>query len=225
MYIVIAGAGLVGQGLAQKLVENRHDVVVIDRDKATCESVAARTGALALCGGGTSIETIEEAGMTKADVGVATMRSDADNVTFALLARSFGVPQVIARMRDPRYENAYKMAGVKTTVRVIDLFVNQLLLEIEEPSLQPVASFGGGRAMIVVDTIPKEALVDGKMVSEIARNKDFPVECVIAGIYREKNQEFIIPRGTAVLRAGDRVFLSSDKRNLKRATKFLHRSH
>ena len=32
MYVVIAGAGLVGRGLAGALVRSRHDVVVVDHD-------------------------------------------------------------------------------------------------------------------------------------------------------------------------------------------------
>jgi len=58
MYIVIAGAGLVGQGLAQRLVEARHDVVVVDADKAVCEELASR-GALALHGAATNVDLLE----------------------------------------------------------------------------------------------------------------------------------------------------------------------
>jgi len=44
MYIVIAGAGLVGTGLARRLIESRHDVVVIDQDRAVCERIASGLG-------------------------------------------------------------------------------------------------------------------------------------------------------------------------------------
>ena len=75
MYIVIAGAGLVGCGLAKALVASRHDVVVVDPDKSVCEWVASHLGALALNGSATNIEILEQAGIEKADVAVATMRS------------------------------------------------------------------------------------------------------------------------------------------------------
>jgi len=223
MYIVIAGTGLVGRGLTQKLVESKHDVVVIDSNRAICEEVTAKTGALALCGNATDIDVLEQAGMDRADVSVATMRGDADNLAFSLLARSFDVPRVIARMRNPRYKTAYQMAGVATTVHVIDLMVDQLALEIEEPDLKQVASFGGGLASIAVDTIRENALVSGKTVSQIGQDPDFPRDCVIGGIYREESKEFIIPRGPATILAGDRVFLIADQDNLNKAAKFLHR--
>ena len=136
MFVVIAGGGLVGSSVAQVLVENRHDVVVIDREPAVCEHVAARIGALAIHGTATDIEILEESGIRKAEVAVAAMPTDADNLAFSLLARNFGVPRIIVRMRNPRYEAAYKSAGVTRVINVRDLFVRQLVLEIEQPALR-----------------------------------------------------------------------------------------
>jgi len=99
-----------------------------------------------------------------------------------------------------------------------------LLLEIEEPRLRPVATFGTGDASIVVDSVPDGALVSGKTVGEIAADPDFPAECVITGIYRPETQTFIIPRGSPQILAGDRVFLVAGYANLRKASKFLHRT-
>jgi trk system potassium uptake protein TrkA len=223
MYVVIAGAGLVGGGLAARLADSHHDVVVIDSDKATCERLAAGVGAHVLCGGATDVDVLEQAGLSRADVAVSTLRSDADNLAFALLARSFEVPRVIARMRDPRYESAYKKAGVTATSHIVDVFVNQLLLEIDEPHLRQVAVFGAGKAAIVVDTVPEGASVSGKTVSEIAADPAFPSECVITGIYRRETADFVIPRGSAQIHEGDQVFLVAGHGDLKKASRFLHR--
>jgi trk system potassium uptake protein TrkA len=188
-----------------------------------CEQLAASIGALVLNGSATDIDLLERAGVRKADVAVSTMRSDADNLAFALLAKSFDVPRIIARMRDPRYESAYKKAGVAATSHIVDVFVNQLLLEIDEPHLRQIAVFGAGKASIVVDTVPLGATVSGKTVSEIAADPAFPSECVITGIYRRESSDFVIPRGSAEVREGDRVFLVAARGNLKKASKFLHR--
>jgi len=223
MYVVIAGAGLIGGTLATRLAEARHDVVVIDQDRSVCERLAAGVGAQVVCGTATSVDTLEHAGMNRADIAVATMRSDADNLAFSILAKSLGAPRVIARMRNPRYESAYREAGVSATSHIVDVFVNQLLLEIDEPHLRQIAAFGAGKAAIVVDSVPKGAAVDGMTVSEIAADHAFPEECVITGIYRSEGEDFLIPRGSAVVRSGDRVFLVANRPNLRKASRFLHR--
>ena len=223
MYILIAGAGLVGRGLAENLITTRHDVVVVDVNKDLCERLASHTGALTLHGSATDIDILEQAGVDKVDVAVATMRDDADNLAFALLAKSYGVPRVIASMRDPRYAGVYEQAGVAATIRIVDVFVSQLLLQIDEPHLRQIAVFGGGKAYIVVDTVPEGAAVSGRTVSQIAADADFPAECVITGIYRPEGQEFVIPRGPAQIHSGDRVFLVAGRGNLSKASKFLHR--
>ena len=106
MYIVITGGGMVGGGLVRMLLDNKHDVVLIEKNKETCDKLYAETGVVAINGSATSIEALNEAGINKADVLVAATGQDADNLACAILAKSFEVPQIIVRMRDPAYKNA-----------------------------------------------------------------------------------------------------------------------
>ena len=221
MYIVIAGGGAVGQSLARTLIAHKHDVVVVDQDRTVCEGIAARTGALVRLGNATDIEVLEEAGLSKADVAAAVMPHDADNLAFTVLARHFGVPRVVARMRNEKYEAAYKTAGVTRIISIVELFVDQLALEIEQPQLRQVASFGGGKASITIAAVPERSIVHGKTVADIAKDDKFPSACVIAGIYRESTGEFIIPRGMREVRSGDKLFLAADTTNISRAAAYL----
>ena len=75
-------------------------------------------------GSATDIQILEEAGAEKADVIACLMQYDADNLSCALLAKSLGEPRVIARLRDPRYGHAYKLAGIDHIVRAADLLFN-----------------------------------------------------------------------------------------------------
>ena len=224
MYVIVGGGGVFGGSLARRLVANRHDVVVVDRDKEVCEEIAARVGALAIHGPATNIDVLEEAGVQKADVAVGALPSDGDNLAFALLARNYEVPRIIGRMRNPRYEAAYKLAGVTRTINVADLFVSQLVLEIEQPKLRQVATFGRGKAAIVTAVVPENAFAAGKTVGEIGGDSSFPDDCIIAGIFREATDEFIIPRGPAVVQPRDQVFLAASAASVREAAKFLHRS-
>ena len=221
MYIVIAGAGMVGGELARRLVDNKHDVVIIDQDREVCDKLYSETGVVAINGNAARVETLNEADIRKADVVIAAMSGDTDNLACAVLAKSLGVPQIIVRMRDPAYEDAYKLAGVTSVVRVIDLMINQMLMEIERPRVRSITTIGGGRADIFMVIIPQAAQVVGKSVENIAKNPKFPSQCVFVAVYNQEREEFSIPRGEQVINEGDEVFLIATVADIKRATDFL----
>jgi len=221
MYIVIAGGGLVGRGLARKLISNRHDVVVIDRDREVCEYLYSKLGAVAINGSATSIEVLEDASIKKADVAVSLMRHDADNLAFCVLAKYFEVPRVIVRMRNSKYEPSYRMAGAAATISITDTFARELALEVEHPDIEQVASLGRGKASLVIAQIPKDSPVEGKTITEITKKRRFPDNCVIAGIFRSETEEFVFPRGSVALRVGDRVFLAATTEDVQKAAECL----
>src|SRR6056297_81888 len=138
MYIVIAGGGVVGRNLVKQLV-GKHDIVVIDLDKEVCERIYSEYGAISIQGNATKINTLKEAGLEKADIAVGVMSNDADNLAFSLLANNFGVERIMVRMRDPEYKSAYQLAGATTIAGVIDLMVEELILDIEQPEVRKVA--------------------------------------------------------------------------------------
>jgi trk system potassium uptake protein TrkA len=221
MRVAIAGAGLVGRGLIRRLVAARHDVVVIDADREACEQVYSQLGATTIHGLATSISTLEEAELDRADCAAALMRRDSDNLCFTVLAKHMGVPRVIVRMRDPRYEQAYRLAGATRVLNIVDLYLNQFTWEIEEPEMQEVAAFGEGRASIVFVRVPADSQAAGRTVADIAREADFPEDCIIAGIFRPQAARFIIPRGHVTVEAGDRVYLAAGTDDIRKAARYL----
>lgn len=221
MFVIVAGAGLIGGAITKMLAQNRHDVVVIDVSREVCESVHADTGTMTIHGSATDIQVLEEAGATKADVILCLMRNDADNIACALLSKSLKVPRIIARLRNPRYEEAYKLAGITTIVRMADLLLNQIMTEIEQPRVKKIMTLRGGKAEIYAVKIPEKARGIGMAIKEIAQKKSFPSECVFMGIYRQATGDFLIPRGNHVLREEDIVFLVSRSQYIKKATDFL----
>ena len=221
MYIVIAGGGMVGGGLVRRLLDNKHDVVLIEQHKELCDKMYAETGVIAINGSTTDIEALNEAGIGKADVVVAATGSDADNLACAILAKSFEVPRVIVRMRDPAYKNAYRVAGVNSIVRVTDLMVSQMMMDIENPDVRRVTTIGGGKADVFVVVVPERAKVASKSVKEIVENRHFPSECTFIAVYNQETEQFSIPRGKQIINEGDELFLISTAENIKKAVDFL----
>jgi Trk K+ transport system NAD-binding subunit len=50
MYVIVIGGGMVGGGLVRQLMENKHDTVLIEKDKELCDAVYAETGVIAIQG-------------------------------------------------------------------------------------------------------------------------------------------------------------------------------
>lgn len=221
MRIVIAGAGMVGRGLASRLVAGKHDVTVVDADREVCERVYSQLGVTTIHGSATSIGILEDAELNRADCAAAVMRRDSDNLCFALLAKHMGVSRTIVRMRDPRYEGVYKLAGVARVLNIVDLYLNQFTWEIEEPSMREVTAFGEGKASIVFMKVSESSPAAGRIVAEIAQDADFPTDCVIVGIFRPATGRFILPRGNAAVEAGDRVYLAADHDAIRTAARYL----
>jgi len=221
MYIIIAGIGVLGEQLTKILVAHKHDVVCIDIDKEVCEALHEEAGTIVINGNATDLGILKEAGADKADILVCLMRSDSDNMAAALLGKSLGIPRVIVALRKPIYENAYKSAGVDVIVKIPDLLLNQLINEIEQPTVRKVANVGKEKAGVYTIKIPEKSKVIGKSIKEITNNKKFPEECVFIGIYKEEKDEFLIPRGNNVFHQNDTVFLVSKDKDIKKVVNML----
>jgi len=219
MYIIICGADLTGKGLAQRLTQQKHDVVVIDKNPVACEEIYANFGTVTINGNATDIEILESAGIDRCDVAVATMRNDADNLAFAMLAKHYKVPQVIVKMNDPNYEGVYKTVGVRNISRGTELLIDQIMLNIESPELRTVISLGN--IEICIFMIPEDAECVGKKVAEVATLKGFPIHINITCIFKDSTNSFIIPRGDTVLNGRDKVFLCGSIQDIKEAKEYL----
>lgn len=221
MRVIVAGAGVVGFQVIKNLVANKHDVVVIDMDREACEAVYSETGAMTIHGSATDIRILEKAGAQKSDFVLCMVRSDADNIACAILSKSLGVGSVIALLRKPDYEQAYRSAGVTTIISITDLLLHQIMMEIEQPKLKKIMAIGGGKAEVFAVEIPPDSKSAGMTIKEIAEQKNFPKECVFMGIYHEEDDTFRIPRGDHVLKAWDTVFLVSKSKFIKQAADML----
>ena len=104
MKIIIVGAGLTGTELAKKLISEKHDVVIIDNDEDTARHVSNRLDCMVIHSDGNSLETLEEAGIAKADALILLTHSDEINIiTCSLVEALYPEVKKIARVRNYEY--------------------------------------------------------------------------------------------------------------------------
>jgi trk system potassium uptake protein TrkA len=216
MRIIVAGIGVLGSAVVKQLVEHKQDVVAIDIDAEVCDQLYAELGVVVVHGSATDLHVLEEAGGADADLVVTLMHRDSDNVACALLARSLGVRQVIARLHDSSYEDSYRTAGVTRIVHSTELLRQQILMHIEHPEVLEVMSVRG-QAKIFSLVIPEDSPVVHHSVAQIASNKEFPRHCLLLGILRDGASSVLIPHGEDRVMPGDTVLLISDASNIDAA--------
>ena len=214
---------MVGGSLVRRLMDNKHDVVLLEKSKELCDALYAETGVIAIHGGGTSVDALKEAGIDKADAVVATTGSDAVNLAAAVIAKSFDVPEIIVRMRNPGYRNPYRLAGATKIIRVTDLMVNQMMIYVENPQVRRITAIGGGKADVFMVVVPEGARVAGKSIVAITGDSDFPSQCVFVAVYNQEKDEFCIPRGKQIINELDELFLISPAENIKQVVELITR--
>ena len=105
MDIIIIGCGKVGTTLAEQLVREDYNVVMIDTSAERMQRVSDDIDAIKLVGNGASISMQIEAGVQTADMLIAVTGSDEMNLLCCLIARKVGHCHTIARVRNPIYSN------------------------------------------------------------------------------------------------------------------------
>ena len=117
MRVTIAGAGAVGRSIARELLENHHEVMLIERNLAHIDGESVPEAEW-INADACELASLEEAGVQNSDVVIAATGDDKVNLVVSLLAKTeFAVRRVVARVNDPRNEWLYTEAwGVDVAV-------------------------------------------------------------------------------------------------------------
>jgi trk system potassium uptake protein TrkA len=222
MRVLIAGAGHAGLSVAAHLRESGHDVIVLDHDAAAARRALEQHGLVALTGDATSVRLLEEAEVSRADVVVAMLRRDADNLAVAIHTKAAGVRRVMVRMRDSGYRNAYLAAGVSRILSETDVFIGALATAIEHEAVRHSMLIGAGASIAVEVVLPKDSPIAGKTVGAIASEPGYPPSCVFAAI-AESDGSIEDPRGSTIIRGGAALLLVVRRAELGKALDFLMR--
>ena len=205
MYIVIAGIGRVGFALAKSLAKKNHDLVLIDVSKEVCEEVASEIDALVINGDCTRVKTLESADIESADIYIAVTGRQEINLMSALLAKNYGVPKTIVRVRDPEYKEVFENLNIDVVVSPELVAANYIEKLIDIPGIVDLAVIGRGDAEILELIIGENSKVANRRIRDLERNKDY----LIIAVYEDG--ELKIPDGDTRLKPKNRVIVLAKK--------------
>lgn len=201
MYIIVVGGGKVGYYLAKELVEEGHEVLVIEKDSVKAERIAEELGDISLWGDGCEATTMEMAGFGRADMVIAVTGDDEDNLVSCQVAKAmFNVPRAVARINNPKNEEIFKKLGIDTTVSATAAILAQIEQEIPTHPLVPLLRLKGGGLEIVEVKVPVNAAVVGRRIDDIL----LPPQSIVALVIDDEGEPRV-PNAETVVQGGDEV--------------------
>ncbi len=200
MYIIIVGAGKIGYFLAKRLFEDKHTVVLVEKNKAVCEEIAKDINILVVHGDGCDMNVLNDAGAERCDVVAAVTGEDEDNLIVSQLAKEkFNVSRTVARVNDSKNEKIFSELGVDVPVDATSIIAQIIEEEVSFSDLVTLMSFKRGKLSIVRVDLPEESPIINKKIQEI----NLPEDSVLVTIIR--GDEVIVPKGNTVLKAMDDI--------------------
>jgi trk system potassium uptake protein TrkA len=200
MRVAIAGAGGVGRSIARELIDNGHDVMLIERDPEKVDPGRVPQAEW-LQADAAELASLEEARLQDCDVVISASGDDKVNLVVSLLAKTeFAVRRVVARINHPDNEWMFTEAwGVDVAVSTPRVMVALVEEAVSVGDLVRLMTFRQGQANLVEITLPKGAPVIGRAVADMHLPRDSALTAIVRG------SRVVIPSPEEPLEEGDEL--------------------
>ena len=200
MRVAIAGAGAVGRSIARELIQNGHEVLLIDKNAGSIHPERV-PDAEWLLADSCEMSSLEEARLDRCDVVIAATGDDKANLVTSLLAKTeFGVPRTVGRVNHPNNEWLFTEAwGVDVNVstpRIMSALVEEA---VTVGDLVRLFTFRQGNANLVEMTLPDDSPYVGKPSGLIP----LPENCALVTILRDG--QVYVPDPEQPVESGDEL--------------------
>jgi len=218
MFVVIVGAGRTGAHLAKVLLQQNHEVHIVDNRRDILGRIHRELPTeIIFEGNPIDPDVLEQAGVPRAQVIAAVTTSDEQNLAICYFAREkFKVPRTIARVNNPRdswlFDDKFK---VDVAVNQTELMAHLIEEEMSMGDMMTLLKLRRGNYSLVEEKVPPNAMALGTPIKDL----NLPDQCVVAAIIR--HGEVIVPRGVSSFEPGDEVLAVADPEGARRLAEIL----
>ncbi len=169
MFIVIAGGGKVGAALAHDLPPEGHEIVLLEKNRRKAQDLEDELGASVLPHDASEGRWLSMAGVARADLVIAVTGDDEDNLVICQLGRtlSHGRARTIARVNNPKNQDAYRLLGIEVIVNATDLVMSMIERDLGAASVVHLMRLRSAGLELVELTVAKESAADGSPVAAL----------------------------------------------------------
>ncbi len=150
-HIILCGCGRTGYYIARDLKKAGKPFVVIENDPERIQ-LLEKEGFLFHPGDPSSEDSLEAAGIARAEALVAAMTKDADNLFLTLSARSLNplIP-IVARVQDPENGRKFLKAGATRVVSPFSTGATRIVQLLLRPAVVDLIELVAGRENLAVE--------------------------------------------------------------------------
>ncbi len=215
MKILIAGDGKVGLALTQQLIQEGHDVVVIDSNKSVLTNPDIEDATLAVHGNAAAMDTLIHAGVRDADILISVTNSDETNILCCLTGRKLNKHlHTICRIRHAEYNQQLVMLqqelGLSMVINPDQSAAREIFRLLQFPDFLRRETFAKGH----IELVELKVRADSKLkdIKLIDLYKIVRIKVLVCAV--ERKGEVTIPTGNFVLKEGDHIYVTAASSDL-----------
>ncbi len=207
-HYIICGMGRMGRTICQQLHDRDRPFIVIDNSEEHLVQYCKLHGWRYVVGDATDDQILEQAGIARAKSLAAVLPTDADNVYVVLSARMLQKDlQIISRASDEKAAAKLQQAGANRVVSPFTTAAAKMARFMLSPNIEDFLEFAdqSGREleMAEVQVLPESPFIGKKLMETNLRE----LGVMVIGIRRATGERLMPPPGTAVINAGDCLFV------------------
>jgi trk system potassium uptake protein TrkA len=202
--IMIAGGGLIGEGLA-RMLEHNHNVKLIEFGQERAKYLSAHLDkTIVFCGDASDHELLTEENVEQVDAFIAVTNDDEANIMSAMLAKRLGAKKAMVLIQRGAYVDLVQGGEIDIAFSPQQATISALLTHVRRGDIVNVYSLRRGAAEAI------EAIAHGdentsKVVGREIRDIKLPPGTTIGAIVRQ--EEVIIAHSNTKIAANDHVIL------------------
>ncbi len=213
--IAIIGIGSFGTNVAQELLKNGTELLLIDLKESTLNRFGQSTATTAVCDS-TNLQTLIDLGITNYDYVVVAIGQDLTaSILTTLNLKELGVKNIIVKVSDADHSKIIEKLGVSQTVYPDLEMGSNLATKLLHRTLIDFVDLSESHRIVQVE-VKKEKFTD----IALSAMKTTSVYNVMI-IYIKRNGVMIMPSASEVLQVGDLVFITGAKEDVDKFVKVL----
>jgi len=187
--------------ISPKVLSQGHEVLLLEKGAIRYQALSEELGQAVVRGDACEARTMEEVGVSRADVVIAVTGEDDDNLVICQMAKKrFKVARTIARLNNPKNELLFQKLGIDITVSPTRSILSLIEAELPGSSFVTLMRLRRAGLGIIEVRVPPDSPIVGKTLNAIKLPRSGNIALII------RDNEYIVPTAETKIFANDEVY-------------------